>query len=467
MTVWNKFYLNAFHIQNQKEDFMNKIKSILLLLTLCIAFSNPTRKQFSEAFVQTAKIGNPAVVSIVSEKTIKNNYHQFFSPFGNQFHNEDLSNQSLGSGVIIDAKSGYIVTNNHVIKDANNIRVVLYDKTELEAAIIGTDPLSDLAIIQVESTHLTQIKTGTSKDLKVGEWVVAIGSPFGLHLNHTVTSGIVSAVGRSDVISKLNYENFIQHDAAINPGNSGGALLNLDGELVGINTAIATGGFSRANAGVGFAIPIDQVKRVTDDLIIEGIVFRGWLGVSIQDIDSNMGKALHLKKTTGVLISDVFSNSPAEIGGLLPHDIIIEVNKKIVTNSSQLRNLISGERPSRIIVLKIIRDSKEQTIKVKLGLRPNQEDLLAENLNSQDQFDLLGFSVENHENGVIIVDMLKNSNSTKQNIKQGDVIVAIGRNKISTINIYNKIISKYTLGDIIMLGIIRNGNARYVAYGIS
>ena len=446
---------------------MNKIKSILLLLTLCIAFSNPTRKQFSEAFVQTAKIGNPAVVSIVSEKIIKNNSQQFFSPFGNQFKNEGFTNQSLGSGVIIDAKSGYIVTNNHVVEDANDIRVILYDKTELEATIIGTDPLSDLAIIQVKSTHLTQIKTGTSDDLKVGEWVVAIGSPFGLHLNHSVTAGIVSAVGRNDVISKSNFENFIQHDAAINPGNSGGALLNLDGELIGINTAIATGGFSQANAGVGFAIPIDQVKRVTEDLINEGIVSRGWLGVSIQDIDSDMVKALHLKKQTGVLISDVFSNSPAEVGGLLPHDIIIAVNKKNVTNSSQLKNLVSAERPSQITTLKIIRDKKVQTLKVKLGARPNQGDLLSGNLNSQKQFDILGFSVENHDDGVMIVDLVKQSNYRKQNIKRGDVIVAIGRNEISTTNIYNKIISNYSLGDIIMLRIIRNGNARYVAYEIS
>ena len=446
---------------------MNKIKSMLLLITFCCAFSNPTLKQFSEAFVQTAKIGNPAVVTIVSEKIIKNNSQHFFSPFGNQFQNEDFTNQSLGSGVILDAKSGYIVTNNHVVEDANDIRVILYDKSELEATIIGTDPLSDLAIIQVESTHLIQIKTGTSQDLNVGEWVVAIGSPFGLHLNHSVTAGIVSAVGRSDVISKLNFENFIQHDAAINPGNSGGALLNLDGELIGINTAIATGGFSRANAGVGFAIPIDQVKRVTEDLINEGIVSRGWLGVSIEDIDTNMGKALNLKKHTGVLISDVFSNTPAEVGGLLPHDIIIAVNKKIVTNSSQLKNLISAERPSKITTLRIIRDMKEQTLKIKLGARPNQEVLLSGNLNSQKEFDVLGFSVENHDNGIIIVDVEKQSNPRKQNIKRGDIIVAIGRNEILNTNIYNKIISNYSLGDIIMLRIIRNGNARYVSYKIS
>lgn len=446
---------------------MKKIKFTLLLLILTLAFSIPTRKQFSEAFVQTAEIGNPAVVSIISEKIIKNHYHNFFTPFGNQFHNEDFTNESLGSGVILNADMGYIVTNNHVVADADDIKVVLFDKTELEAIIIGSDPLSDLAILQVKSKDLTQIKTGTSKDLKVGEWVVAIGSPFGLHLNHTVTAGIVSAVGRSDVISKLNFENFIQHDAAINPGNSGGALLNLDGELVGINTAIATGGGSRANAGVGFAIPIDQVNRVAQDLINDGIVSRGWLGISIQDIDSNMGKALKLEKNVGVLISDVFPDSPAEKGGLHPHDIITEINKNIITNSSQLKNLVSTERPLDIINIKIIRDNIQKSLKVKLGTRPEEEELFSINLNSEKDFDLLGFSVKNHDIGVIIVDISKTTDSKSHNIKRGDIIVAIGRKKTSTTTIYNNIISKYSMGDIIMLRINRNGNARYVAYEIS
>ena len=446
---------------------MNKTKFTLLLLILTIAFSNPTRKQFSEAFVQTAEIGNPAVVSIISEKIIKNHYHNFFTPFGNQFHNEDFTNESLGSGVILNADMGYIVTNNHVVTDADDIKVVLFDKTELEAIIIGSDPLSDLAILQVKSKDLTQIKTGTSKDLKVGEWVVAIGSPFGLHLNHTVTAGIVSAVGRSDVISKLNFENFIQHDAAINPGNSGGALLNLDGELVGINTAIATGGGSRANAGVGFAIPIDQVNRVAKDLINDGIVSRGWLGISIQDIDSNMGKALRLEKNVGVLISDVFPDSPAEIGGLHPHDIITEINENIIKNSSQLKNLVSTERPLETIAVKRIRDNIQKTLIVQLGSRPDQDELYSINLNSEKDFDLLGFSVKNHDDGVIIVDISKTYESKSQNIKRGDIIVAIGREETSTTNIYNNIISNYSSGDIIMLRISRNGNARYVAYEIS
>ncbi len=446
---------------------MNQIKSKLLLLIITVAFSVPTPQQFSDAFVKTAIIGNPAVVSIIAEKTIKNNYHHFFSPFRNQFQNDDFTNQSLGSGVILNATLGYIVTNNHVVENADKIKVVLYDKTELDATIIGTDPLSDIAVIQIESTNLTQIKMGSSQNLNVGEWVVAIGSPFGLHLNHTVTAGIISAVGRSDVISRLNFENFIQHDAAINPGNSGGALLNLDGELVGINTAIATGGFSLANAGVGFAIPIDQVKRVTADLIKEGKVSRGWLGVSIQDIDKNMQIALHVSGHIGVLISDVFSNSPAEVGGLLPHDIIIEVNNKTINTSSQLKNLISAERPSEIIRIKILRDSLKKTIEIKLGVRPNKEGLFFSNFSPNNNFDKLGFTVENHDKGVIIIDVMKNSNSLQKDIQRGDIIIAIGREEINSIHSFVEIVSKYKMGDIIMLRIIRNGNARYVAYEIS
>ena len=443
------------------------MKSILFLISITMAFSIPSRKEFSEAFVQTAKIGNPAVVSIISEKTLNNNYHQFSSPLKNQFQNDNFINQSLGSGVILDSKLGYIVTNHHVVKEADEIRVVLYDKTELKATIIGVDPLSDIAVIQIESKNLTQIKKGISENLNVGEWVVAIGSPFGLHLNHTVTAGIISGVGRSDVISKLNFENFIQHDAAINPGNSGGALLNLDGELVGINTAIATDGFSRGNAGVGFAIPIDQVKRVTEDLIATGIVSRGWLGVSIQDINTNMSKAFHIKEQTGVLITDVFSNSPAKIGGLLPYDIVLEVNGGEVNKSSQLKNLVSAEKPSEIISLKIIREKKEITIRMKLGARPNQATLASENLNILNQFDVLRFAVENHEHGVVIINMAQQIIPGKQNIRRGDVIVAIGKNEISNTNTYNNIILNYSLGDIIMLRIIRNGNAKYVAYEIN
>ena len=231
-------------------------------------------------------------------------FNPFFDDFGDQFDQQERKSQSLGSGVIIDNDKGYIITNNHVIENAEEIKVILYDKREFDAKIIGTDPLSDLAVIQIEPDNLAKAKFGDSNLLQIGEWVIAIGSPFGLHLNHTVTAGIVSAVGRSDVISRMNFENFIQHDAAINPGNSGGGLFNLNGELIGINTAIATDGFSKSNAGVGFAIPVNQAKRVVEDLITSGKVSRGWLGVQIQDIDDSMQKALKLnsKKEHSLLL---------------------------------------------------------------------------------------------------------------------------------------------------------------------
>ena len=265
-------------IKLRKEKYTN-MKQILPLIWITVLLAFPSKKDFSKAFIQVASNGNPAVVSIVSEKVIEQRYHQFFSPFGDQFPQGESRGHSLGSGVIIDSDKGYIITNSHVIEDAEEIKVIRFDKREMKAIIVATDPPSDLAVIKVDPGGLSTVDLGNSDKLSVGEWVVAIGSPFGLHLNHTVTAGIVSAVGRSSVISRNNFEDFIQHDAAINPGNSGGALFNLDGELVGINTAIATDGYSRANAGVGFAIPINMVKRVMEDLISDGKVTRGWLEI--------------------------------------------------------------------------------------------------------------------------------------------------------------------------------------------
>ena len=297
-----------------------------IFITFLLAI--PSRRDFSDAFIKVAEKGNPTVVSIISEKTIERNFHYFLEPFENGFPREERKSHSLGSGVIIDASNGYIITNNHVIEDAEEIKVILFDKREMKAKIIAADPPSDIAVIKVEPGGLTTVDLGNSEKLKVGEWVVAIGSPFGLHLNHTVTAGIVSAVGRNDVISRNNFEDFIQHDAAINPGNSGGALFNLDGKLIGINTAIATDGFSRANAGVGFAIPINMVKRIMEDLISDGKVTRGWLGVQIQDLNSNMIKTLDLEDRNGALISQVIKDSPAENAGVKNKDVVVDVDGK-------------------------------------------------------------------------------------------------------------------------------------------
>ena len=454
---------------------MKYYKSVIPLFCIVFTFAYPTKKDFSKAFIQVAEVGNPSVVSIVSEKVVEANFHQFFEPFDDRFPKE-FKGHSMGSGVIIDANEGYIITNNHVIKDAEEIKVVLFDKREVEAIIVATDPLSDLAVIKVETGSLSTVDLGDSDKLSVGEWVVAIGSPFGLNLNHTVTAGIVSAVGRSSVMSRNNFEDFIQHDAAINPGNSGGGLFNLDGQLIGINTAIATDGFSRANAGVGFAIPINMVKRVMEDLISDGKVTRGWLGVSIQDVNEGMAKALKLEDRNGAIISQVMKGSPAEDAGVKEQDVIIEVNGKKVNDSSNLKNLISSGRPNDKTKLTIIRDGREKNLTVTLGLRPGERELTETFKYGEKRFDLLGLKVETYESeegafantkeGVRVIEIKPGSPADDGNIQRGDIIIEIGKSNISDKNDYDFEMAEYLEGDTIMLRVIRGGNPLYIAFEI-
>ena len=416
------------------------------------------------------------MVSIVSEKVVESSYHHFFDPFGGQYPRDDFRGHSLGSGVIIDTDEGLIVTNNHVIEDADEIKVVMFDKREVVAEIVATDPPSDLAVIKVNPGELSTVKLGDSDKLSVGEWVVAIGSPFGLHLNHTVTAGIISAVGRRSVISRNNFEDFIQHDAAINPGNSGGALFNLDGELIGINTAIATDGFSRANAGVGFAIPINMVKRVMEDLISDGKVTRGWLGVSIQDVDEGMAKALKLEDRNGAIISQVIKDSPAEDAGVEEQDVIILVDGEKISDSSNLKNLISSGRPNDKTKLTVIRDGHEKNLTVTLGLRPGEKELAETFKYGEKHFDLLGLRVENYEpeesvfdsikKGVRVIEIKPDSPADDENIQRGDIIVEIGKNSISDENDYQSKLEEYSEDDTIMLRVLRGGSPLYIAFEI-
>ena len=464
-------------IKLRKEKYTN-MKQILPLIWITVLLAFPSKKDFSKAFIQVASNGNPAVVSIVSEKVIEQRYHQYFSPFGDQFPQGESRGHSLGSGVIIDSDEGYIITNNHVIEDAEEIKVIMFDKREMKATIVATDPPSDLAVIKVDPGGLSTVDLGNSDKLSVGEWVVAIGSPFGLHLNHTVTAGIVSAVGRRSVISRNNFEDFIQHDAAINPGNSGGALFNLDGELVGINTAIATDGYSRANAGVGFAIPINMVKRVMEDLISDGKVTRGWLGVQIQDVDEGMAKALRLKERNGAIISQVIKNSPAEDAGVEEQDVIIAVDGVKVADSSNLKNLISSGRPDDKTKLTVIRDGHERNLIVTLGTRPGEKELAETFRYGEKLFDVLGLRVEtlknvdgkelktDYPNGVKVVDIKKGSPAYDNNIKRGDIITEVSKSIIKNENDYESELDAFSEGDTIMLRIIRNGSPLYVAFEI-
>ena len=370
-------------------NFIKNIIFITLSTTFILAHS------VSDAFIKVSEKANPAVVSIVGKKDMQNNFsndpfYQYIPEFYDFFDMPEGFGTSLGSGVIIDKNNGYILTNNHVVDDTDEISVILFDKREFNAELIGSDELSDLALLQIDSDDLMEIELGDSDKLSVGQWVVAIGSPFQQSLSNTVTAGIVSAVGRNDIISNKNIENFIQHDAAINPGNSGGALLSLDGKLIGINTAIATGNsWSPQNAGIGFAIPVNQAKRVIEDLLTIGTVERGFLGVSIQDLDAKMAESLGMKNAGGTIIVEVVEDSPAYEAGLKEGDVILEVDGKRVDNSSKLKLLISSNRPGDETKLLILSNKNKKTVYVTLDKYP--EDNISQK--PEKDFDLLGVIV--------------------------------------------------------------------------
>lgn len=342
---------------------------MFLLPTFCLAAEDSSTAKTSlmntqRAFVSIAKSVTPAVVNVNTTTTVHGRqmplfndpfFQDFFpqgSPFGNIFKEPDYKTQSLGSGVIVSS-NGYVITNNHVVEGADQIKVTLADKREFTAKVVGTDPNTDVAVLKIAGTNLPTAKWGDSDALEVGDWVIAIGSPYGL--NSTVTAGIVSAKGRTGVgISE--YEDFIQTDAAINPGNSGGALVNIDGELVGINTAIfsQSGGYQ----GIGFAIPGKMVKSVMETLIKDGTIHRGWLGVLVQPVTDQIGKALQMSKPRGVLIQQLYRESPADQADLKPGDVILSMDGTAVQDPSVIRKSISLLKPGQKVTLEIYRDGK-------------------------------------------------------------------------------------------------------------
>jgi len=448
------------------------MKSGILFISIIISqvFSLNQNNSFNDYFINVAKLGNPTVVSIISETVRENDmFHNFSIPkeFEGMFPKNKQKGQSLGSGVIIDKNNGYIITNNHVVYNAESIKVVLYDDREFDAEVVGMHETTDLAVLQIKATNLEEVILGDSDKLQVGEWVIAIGSPFGINLNHTVTAGIVSATGRSDVMSIRSFENFIQHDAAINPGNSGGALFNLDGEIVGINNAIITDGWSRTNAGVGFAIPINQVKRISKDLIKMGNVEGAWLGVVFQEITQNLASALDLEDTKGVMITQVLKNSPANIADLKEKDIIIKVDNQEIDNDRELMKAISSKHPGDFTNFTIIRGDERVRVSVTLGRRPDQETALKEENIKTEEYDVLGLKIsESNDDGVKVIDLKEGSSSHRNGIKKGDIIKKISRKRINSVSDYNAQISKFNAGDVIMLRIERNGNQGIRAFTI-
>ena len=443
---------------------IKKIISVSVIITSLLGNS------LSDAFIKVAEIANPAVVSIVGTQDVEKSFNNdpFYRHFQDFFELPENYGTSLGSGVIIDSAKGYILTNNHVVKEADEIIVTLYDKREFTAEIIGTDQLSDLALLQINGKNLSDIKLGDSDMLKVGEWVVAIGNPFQQSLSNTVTAGIVSAKGRSDIISNRNIENFIQHDAAINPGNSGGALVNLDGQLIGINTAIATGNsWNPQNAGIGFAIPINQAERVIEDLLEFGTVSRGFLGVSMSSIDDVMARALGMKDVKGALVVSVVNDSAADIAGLKEQDVILKVDGKIVEDPSKLRLLISSKHPGDKANLLILRSEKQKSVTVTLTARPGEEDFSKQPKKASD-FDILGLIVTEIASGIQIKKIKSDSNAYKRGLRKGDVINKINIDSIATIDDYNNIIKDIESGDVVMVRkLLKDGNSQYIAFEVN
>ncbi len=433
-----------------------------------------------QAMAEVTEAVKPAVVNISTTRTEKieeSPLTPFFEDpffrrfFGDRFGHPQLPKErktvSLGSGVIVSS-DGYILTNNHVIKNADKIKVILSDKREFDGKIIGTDPKTDLAVIKIEATNLPTITWGDSDKLRVGEIVIAIGNPY--RLNQTVTMGVVSAVGRANV-GIADYEDFIQTDAAINPGNSGGALVNASGKLVGINTAIfsTTGGYQ----GIGFAIPSNMAKVVMKSLIEKGKVIRGWLGVSIQAITPELAQQFQLKEEHGSLVADVVDGSPAEKAGIMRGDVIIEFDGKKVDEPYYLRNMVANTSPGTQVEVKVLREGKIETLWVTIGELPSEEIEKETKLGKYENA-LRGVGVQELTPELykqlnipekirgVIVSTIDPDSPAVTSLLRGDIIQEINRKAISSVVEYEAVVSKIRPEEDILLLIFRNGTSLFV-----
>ena len=412
---------------------------------------NSVVQQFSDAFADVAETAKPAVVTIITDKIMKvpnNDLYFFFNPYMDPNSDKEYKTNALGSGVIVDARKGYILTNNHVVEDMDNIKVKLFDKREYKAKIMGTDPKSDLAILKIEADNLRELQLGNSDKLRVGEWVMAVGSPFSENLSHTVTTGIVSAMGRSNIIRGQSYEDFIQTDAAINPGNSGGALLNMKGELIGINTAIATGGYEKGNRGVGFAIPSNMSKRIMSDLIDKGYVTRSWLGVYIQPLDADAAKALEMESRDGALITQVVNDSPAEAAGIEEGDVIVKFDNKKISDPSNLRNIVSLMPPGSKSDIVIFRNGNKKILKVTLQeLKDGKQiavktssntSVLGLELKEINSALMQKYNLKEDDGKIIVVGVEPGSEAADKGLVEGDVIKRVGTQQVRSLKEFKK-----------------------------
>ena len=454
---------------------MRKLCLSLFILTLAVAGSAQASenmqflRQMSDGFAEVVAQVKPGVVKIIAEGTVN---VEGRSPWGGTpWAESDRLRDGQGSGVIINFSGDqYVITNNHVIRHADNIRVEMTDARFFEAEIIGRDSRSDIAVLKVAAEDLSAVAMGDSDQLREGEWVLAIGSP--ITFSHSVSTGIVSALGR-DRFSMREYGSFIQTDAAINPGNSGGALVNLRGELIGINTAIVSR--SGGNIGLGFAIPINLVKDVVAQLVEHGEVRRGLLGVVIGDLEPLVAETMGLDRNRGVVINEVTPEGAADKAGVKVDDIVLAIDGQPMRNSTELRDRIGRTAPGTEIELLVLRDGKEKRIEVELEQRT--EEAMAAGRSRDDidtEQEVLGLKVQeltdglarrlSYEDvdGVVVARVERGSEASRRNLRRGELIQAVNRKQVGTVEDFEDALAEIEPGDAFMMRVLGQRGTRLV-----
>ena len=453
------------------------------------ALSSHTQPLASNIFVEIAKKQNPAVVNVSTKAKAETAHKNFrvprpgpgqnkspdpFRDFYDRFFGErpnQRPKRGMGSGFVID-KEGHILTNYHVIEGAGEIVVILDDngtEKEYTATLVGSDPKTDIALIKInresgDNKDFPFLRLGSSENLEVGEWVVAIGNPFGL--SHTVTVGVVSALGRS--IGAGPYDEFIQTDASINPGNSGGPLINIEGDVIGINTAIISGN-TGGNVGIGFAIPIDIAKGILKDLKERGTVTRGWLGVMIQKITPELAKSFGLSQSEGALVGDVMSDGPAAKGGIKRGDVIVRFDGQQVKDMEDLPKIVAATRPNSVVDVEVIRDGSRMTLSVSIELlEDSQETVVAKadplGLQVQDITEGLAQSLKLESvEGVLVSDVTAGNAAAEAGIRRGDVISEMNRSIVKDMRDYQNLMASVQKGSSVLFLVKRGGSTIYIA----
>jgi serine protease Do len=445
-------------------------------------------KEMGRAFATIAEKASPAVVGIKANKVSTMPYYVMPDwPFGDQFGDDffekffqrqmpqqrnpqrqqrKVTQPVQGSGFII-SEDGYILTNHHLVGEAESVWVKIGDSPDIKAQIIGTDPDTDVAVIKIKKTGLPHLELADSDKIEVGEWVVAIGNPFGL--SHTVTAGIVSAKGRSAGINK--YEDFIQTDAAINPGNSGGPLIDLDGKVIGINAAIIGPG---GNIGIGFAIPANLAKKVYKDLISEGKVVRGYLGVSIQDLTEDMAGSLGIKESKGAIVPEVKKDTPAEKAGIKQNDVIVEFNGEPVAGSKELQRMVTAEKPGMKVKIIVLRDGERKTLNATLEETKSEESQAQEAKESPDTLSTLGIDMQTLTEqvaeqlgydglkGVVVTNVETGSVADRNGLAAGMLIMEVNQKKIKNVKEFKAEINKVSKGGSALLLVQDKTGRRFI-----